>query len=138
VPPPAFNAAPKSGPSNLSLAQKKKLLWGNKKTEPEAKEEAPVYNPISATHSDPASVWVDSKFSDDKRKDKFLQLMGAKKRKTEEEYDPLKPTSPLRTDPPPVQSTGDPNQDQLYNELEKQYTTSVSRRVTGSTLGLGF
>lgn len=33
-------------------------------------------------------VWADSKFNDEKRKEKFLQLMGAKKRKTTNPSDP--------------------------------------------------
>ena len=69
------------------------LVWVKRSNDlKQAKEEVPTYNPSPSAPSDSASVWADSKFTDDKRKDKFLQLMGAKKRKTEEEYDPLKPT----------------------------------------------
>jgi len=107
----------------MNAASKRKLLWASKKEE-------------TAQTEAMKTVWEDSKFTDEKRKEKFLQLMGAKKKKTEEDtYNPDRPTTPERD--VDNNTTGDLEQDKLFSTLEKQYAFGVSRKTSGA-LGLGF
>jgi hypothetical protein len=92
--------------------EKRKLLWAHKKTE--------------TTTS--ASAWSDSHFDDPQRKEKFLQLMGAKKSGNVATSNP--PAAPGAA--PASQATA---QTQLFEELEREYMIGLSH---GGGKGLGF
>ncbi|KAL5708414.1 hypothetical protein ACHQM5_019210 [Ranunculus cassubicifolius] len=96
------------GGNYMSTDQKKKLLWGGKKTTP-----AP----------ESGSRWEVPLFTDRERQEKFNKLMGVKGevKTLEQKSDGLDPAE---------------KQDQLQLELEKQYTAGLRRR-DGRTVGLG-
>lgn len=91
----------------MTADQKKKLLWGNKKSN--ATEE-------SSHH------WDTSLFSDRERQEKFNKLMGVK--------------GEVKVDTKPPSSQDAEKQSQLQLDLEKQYTAGLRRR-DGRTVGLG-
>ncbi|KAL8232677.1 hypothetical protein R6Q57_002455 [Mikania cordata] len=97
------------GTGIMSTDQKKKLLWGSKKSTPT--EEA-------------AHRWDTSMFSDRERQEKFNKLMGVK--------------GEVKVDPKPeIQDSGlAEKQKELQIDLEKQYTAGLRRR-DGRTVGLG-
>jgi len=84
------------------------------------------------------------KFDDPQKQDKFLYLMGAKKKKA---YNPLEPTSPERNETeqkePEEKKQENPSglmeqQDKIFNELEKEYVGSMLRNApTSRRMGLG-
>ncbi|KNA12605.1 hypothetical protein SOVF_124400 isoform A [Spinacia oleracea] len=92
----------------MTADQKKKLLWGNKKSS--ATEE-------SSHH------WDTSLFSDRERQEKFNKLMGVK--------------GEAKVDAKPMSSQdAEKQREQLQLDLEKQYTAGLRRR-DGRTVGLG-
>ncbi|KAJ6790629.1 protein starmaker isoform X3 [Iris pallida] len=97
------------GGSYMSTDQKKKLLWGNKK---------------STTTEESGNRWDLHLFSDRERQEKFKKLMGVKG-----------DTIPV---PKPDKKDGNlrAEQEQLEMDLEKQYTAGLRRR-DGRTVGLG-
>lgn len=97
--------------SCMTTDQKKKLLWGNKK---------------STTVEESGSRWDTAQFSDRERQEKFNKLMGVKGDLKLEH----KPDNPEGGD---VQAE---KQKELQMDLEKQYTAGLRRR-DGRTVGLG-
>ncbi|KAK9157226.1 hypothetical protein Scep_003800 [Stephania cephalantha] len=96
----------------MSADQKKKLLWGSKK---------------STAAEESGSCWDVSTFSDRERQEKFYKLMGAKGNfKTEQKSENNDGDSRLRAE----------KQQELQEDLEKQYTAGLRRR-DGRTVGLG-
>ncbi|KAK9123189.1 hypothetical protein Sjap_012791 [Stephania japonica] len=96
----------------MSADQKKKLLWGNKK---------------STAVEESGNCWDVSTFSDRERQEKFYKLMGAKGNfKTEQKPENNDGDSRLRAE----------KQQELQEDLEKQYTAGLRRR-DGRTVGLG-
>jgi len=94
--------------------------------------------------------WNAASFEDPTRKQKFLNLIGAKKKK-KETYDPLAPTgdSPEREEVEVEQPQVDKmeqavesfyaqtafKQDEQFAELERQYETAIDRREKQATHG---
>ncbi|XP_051138646.1 uncharacterized protein LOC127256593 isoform X2 [Andrographis paniculata] len=95
------------GTGYMSTDQKKKLLWGSKKT---------------AATEESAHRWDTTTFGDRERQEKFNKLMGVKGDAKVE----------LKSDNPDVEK----QREQLQMELEKQYTAGLRRR-DGRTVGLG-
>lgn len=97
------------GTGFMSTDQKKKLLWGSKKSTPT--EEA-------------AHRWDTTMFSDRERQEKFNKLMGVK--------------GDVKVDrkPDTQDSSLAEKQNELQMDLEKQYTAGLRRR-DGRTVGLG-
>ncbi|XP_049397611.1 uncharacterized protein LOC125861789 [Solanum stenotomum] len=91
----------------MTTDQKKKLLWGNKKT---------TTNTEESTHR-----WDTSLFGDRDRQEKFNKLMGVK--------------GDVPTENKPVIHDAE-RQKELQMDLEKQYTAGLRRR-DGRTVGLG-
>ncbi|KAL0339774.1 UNVERIFIED_CONTAM: hypothetical protein Sradi_4494200 [Sesamum radiatum] len=91
----------------MSTDQKKKLLWGNKK---------------STAVEESAHRWDTTMFGDRERQEKFNKLMGVKGDAKMEQ----------KPDNPDVEK----QREQLQMELEKQYTAGLRRR-DGRTVGLG-
>ncbi|OMO51945.1 hypothetical protein COLO4_37458 [Corchorus olitorius] len=101
-----------AGQSNLTTEQKKKLLWGSKKSTP-AEE--------SGHH------WDTALFTDRERQEKFNKLMGVKR--------------DVKVEKKPENQDGNgavqaEKQRELQMDLEKQYTAGLRRR-DGRTVGLG-
>ncbi|XVF40891.1 hypothetical protein PTKIN_Ptkin01aG0153200 [Pterospermum kingtungense] len=101
-----------AGHSNLTTEQKKKLLWGSKKSTP-AEE--------SGHH------WDTAIFGDRERQEKFNKLMGVK--------------GDVRVEHKPDKQDGSgllqaEKQREMQLDLEKQYTAGLRRR-DGRTVGLG-
>ncbi|XP_042003041.1 arginine/serine-rich coiled-coil protein 2-like [Salvia splendens] len=96
------------GTGYMSTDQKKKLLWGNKKS--------------SATEESTAHRWDTPMFGDRERQEKFNKLMGVKADAKVEN----------QGDNPDMEK----KREQLQMELEKQYTAGLRRR-DGRTVGLG-
>ncbi|KAJ6834838.1 protein starmaker isoform X3 [Iris pallida] len=97
------------GGSYMSTDQKKKLLWGNKK---------------STTTEESGNRWDLQLFSDRERQEKFNKLMGVKADTVPVSKSDKKDGN-LRAE-----------QEQLEMDLEKQYTAGLRRR-DGRTVGLG-
>lgn len=98
--------------SSMTADQKKKLLWGSKKTTP-AEESG--------------HRWDTALFSDRERQEKFNKLMGVKGEvKVEQKPDDQEGSEVLRAE----------KQKELQLDLEKQYTAGLRRR-DGRTVGLG-
>ncbi|MCE3050330.1 hypothetical protein HAX54_046920 [Datura stramonium] len=95
------------GTGIMTTDQKKKLLWGNKKT---------TTNTEESTHR-----WDTSLFGDRERQEKFNKLMGVK--------------GDVKTESKPVIHDAE-KQRELQMDLEKQYTAGLRRR-DGRTVGLG-
>lgn len=95
------------GTGIMTTDQKKKLLWGNKKT---------TSNTEESTHH-----WDTSLFGDRERQEKFNKLMGVK--------------GDVKTENKPVIHDAE-RQRELQMDLEKQYTAGLRRR-DGRTVGLG-
>lgn len=95
------------GTGIMTTDQKKKLLWGNKKTTTHTEE---------STHR-----WDTSLFGDRERQEKFNKLMGVK--------------GDVTTENKPVIHDAE-RQRELQVDLEKQYTAGLRRR-DGRTVGLG-
>ncbi|KAG5570834.1 hypothetical protein H5410_060600, partial [Solanum commersonii] len=95
------------GTGIMTNDQKKKLLWGNKKTTTNIEE---------STHR-----WDTSLFGDRDRQEKFNKLMGVK--------------GDVPTENKPVIHDAE-RQKELQMDLEKQYTAGLRRR-DGRTVGLG-
>ncbi|WMV59220.1 hypothetical protein MTR67_052605 [Solanum verrucosum] len=95
------------GTGIMTTDQKKKLLWGNKKT---------TTNTEESTHR-----WDTSLFGDRDRQEKFNKLMGVK--------------GDVPTENKPVIHDAE-RQKELQMDLEKQYTAGLRRR-DGRTVGLG-
>ncbi|XP_021744494.1 arginine/serine-rich coiled-coil protein 2-like isoform X2 [Chenopodium quinoa] len=92
----------------MTADQKKKLLWGNKK---------------STATEEPSHHWDTSLFSDRERQEKFNKLMGVK--------------GEVKADTkPPSSQDAEKQREQLQLDLEKQYTAGLRRR-DGRTVGLG-
>ncbi|KAJ4845676.1 hypothetical protein Tsubulata_003567 [Turnera subulata] len=94
----------------MSADQKKKLLWGNKK---------------SGTSEEPGRRWDTALFGDRERQEKFNKLMGVK--------------GEVKMELKPDNQDGDiqaVKQKELQMDLEKQYTAGLRRR-DGRTVGLG-
>ncbi|XVE90727.1 hypothetical protein DITRI_Ditri20bG0100500 [Diplodiscus trichospermus] len=101
-----------AGHSNMTTEQKKKLLWGSKKSTP-AEE--------SGHH------WDTALFGDRERQEKFNKLMGVKGDvKVEHKPDNQDGNGALQAE----------KQRELQLDLEKQYTAGLRRR-DGRTVGLG-
>ncbi|XP_057785353.1 uncharacterized protein LOC131002866 isoform X2 [Salvia miltiorrhiza] len=96
------------GTGYMSTDQKKKLLWGNKKS--------------TATEESTAHRWDTPMFGDRERQEKFNKLMGVKADAKVEN----------QADNPDVEK----QREKLQMELEKQYTAGLRRR-DGRTVGLG-
>ncbi|KAI9120577.1 hypothetical protein K1719_007610 [Acacia pycnantha] len=96
-----------TGAGCLTTDQKKKLLWGSKKSTP-AEESG--------------HRWDTALFSDRERQEKFNKLMGVKG----------DPKAEQRSDDQNVEK----QREQLQMDLEKQYTAGLRRR-DGRTVGLG-
>eukprot|EP01119_Soliformovum_irregulare_P013328 TRINITY_DN352_c0_g1_i2.p1 TRINITY_DN352_c0_g1~~TRINITY_DN352_c0_g1_i2.p1 ORF type:complete len:132 (-),score=44.74 TRINITY_DN352_c0_g1_i2:72-467(-) len=119
------------------VQQKKKSLWADKKT----------------STTEMPGIWKTAQFEDKGRKNKFLALMGAKKRDKNAEYDPLAPTGDSEDEDeepvPQVEKKPDPLDAELasfysdipkenhFNELERQFMTAAERRETMGRTGLG-
>ncbi|CAK9184058.1 unnamed protein product [Ilex paraguariensis] len=96
----------------MSTDQKKKLLWGSKK---------------STTTEETAHPWDTALFGDRERQEKFNKLMGLKGDvKVEQKPDNQDGSGLLRAE----------KQKELQMDLEKQYTAGLRRR-DGRTVGLG-
>ncbi|KAL8489313.1 hypothetical protein ACS0TY_024797 [Phlomoides rotata] len=95
------------GTGYMSTDQKKKLLWGSKK---------------STTTEESTHRWDTPMFGDRERQEKFNKLMGVKGDATVDQ----------KRDNPDVEK----QREQLQAELEKQYTAGLRRR-DGRTVGLG-
>lgn len=95
------------GTGILSADQKKKLLWGNKKT---------------AATEESGHLWDATSFGDRERLEKFHKLMGVKGDVKVEH----------KADDPNTEK----QREQLQLDLEKQYTAGLRRR-DGRTVGLG-
>lgn len=93
---------------------KKKLLWSGKKTE------------AAQAASTTATTWANADLGDAARKEKFLKLMGAKKKENE---------ALLQAPPPPTEAAG-PGQDKLFQELEREFLAGIGQGT--SAKGLGF
>ncbi|KAL5225250.1 hypothetical protein ABZP36_011889 [Zizania latifolia] len=102
------------GTGCLSTDQKKKLLWGNKKSNP----------PESSTH------WDSNLFSDRERQEKFNKLMGVKSSSTSA------PAQESMVDNKDGSSSDAKKQEELDTDLEKHYIAGLRRR-DGRTVGLG-
>ncbi|KAL8041279.1 hypothetical protein ABFX02_10G155300 [Erythranthe guttata] len=96
------------GTGYMSTDQKKKLLWGSKK---------------STATEESAHRWDTITFGDRERQEKFNKLMGVK-------ADPV--VVEHKSDNPDVEK----QREQLQMDLEKQYTAGLRRR-DGRTVGLG-
>jgi len=99
-------------------APKKKLLWG-KKTDKTFEQ----------------TKWSGVEFEDPEKRDKFLQLMGAKKLKSES-YDPEETSSPEKeqsTNPTAILTLE--QQNRVFSDLEKQFNDGVRRNAQKSGLG---
>ncbi|WCJ33385.1 hypothetical protein M5689_014753 [Euphorbia peplus] len=92
----------------MSTEQKKKLLWGNKK---------------STTSQESGNRWDTPLFDDRERQEKFNKLMGVKGDVNVEHK-------------PAVEGGGAEKEKEVQMELEKQYTAGLRRR-DGRTVGLG-
>ncbi|KAF0930197.1 hypothetical protein E2562_030846 [Oryza meyeriana var. granulata] len=99
------------GAGCLSTDQKKKLLWGNKKSNP----------PELSTH------WDSNLFSDRERQEKFNKLMGVKSSSSAQES---------KVDNKDGSSSDAKKQEELDTDLEKHYIAGLRRR-DGRTVGLG-
>ncbi|KAE8125165.1 hypothetical protein FH972_019998 [Carpinus fangiana] len=98
--------------SCMTTDQKKKLLWGSKKSTPA---------------EEPGRHWDTALFSDRERQEKFNKLMGVKGDvKLEQKPDSQEGSDVLRAE----------KQKELQMDLEKQYTAGLRRR-DGRTVGLG-
>ncbi|KAL0756261.1 hypothetical protein Bca101_093929 [Brassica carinata] len=95
------------GTGYLTTDQKKKLLWGKKK---------------STATEEPAHRWDSALVGDRERQEKFNKLMGVKRSVVNQEQNPNE-----------VQVE---KQNELQKDLEKQYTAGLRRR-DGRTVGLG-
>ncbi|KAF2588472.1 hypothetical protein F2Q70_00041002 [Brassica cretica] len=95
------------GTGYLTTDQKKKLLWGKKK---------------STATEEPAHRWDSALVGDRERQEKFNKLMGVKGSVVNQEQNPNE-----------VQVE---KQNELQKDLEKQYTAGLRRR-DGRTVGLG-
>lgn len=102
-------------PKTQSAEHKKKLLWSGKKTE--------TAQATSAT----ATTWANADLGDAARKEKFLKLMGAKKKENE---------ALLQAPPPPPTEAAGPGQDKLFQELEREFMAGIGQGT--SAKGLGF
>eukprot|EP00743_Colponemidia_sp_Colp-15_P006824 GILK01007361.1.p1 GENE.GILK01007361.1~~GILK01007361.1.p1 ORF type:complete len:792 (+),score=140.99 GILK01007361.1:243-2378(+) len=89
-----------------TVAQKRKLLWSKE--------------------SKPSAQWEQTSFNDERTKDKFLHLMGAKKAKTD-----------THNSEDSSESRALPDSTQLVEDLEKQFMVGLKRK-DGRTVGLGF
>ncbi|KAM3229862.1 hypothetical protein ACQJBY_060585 [Aegilops geniculata] len=101
------------GTGRLSTDQKKKLLWGNRKSNP----------PETSTH------WDSNLFSDRERQEKFNKLMGVKSNASasvQESKAGIKEEGPAEIK----------KQEELDTDLEKLYVAGLRRR-DGRTVGLG-
>uniref|UniRef100_A0A0E0M914 Uncharacterized protein n=1 Tax=Oryza punctata TaxID=4537 RepID=A0A0E0M914_ORYPU len=101
------------GAGRLSTDQKKKLLWGNKKSNP----------PESSTH------WDSNMFSDRERQEKFNKLMGVKSSNSSIAQEG-------KVDSKDGSSSDAKKQEELDTDLEKHYIAGLRRR-DGRTVGLG-
>ncbi|KAI7993088.1 hypothetical protein LOK49_LG12G02478 [Camellia lanceoleosa] len=99
------------GTGYMSTDQKKKLLWGNKK---------------STTTEEFGHHWDMALFSDRERQEKFNKLMGVKGELKVEHKPDNQEGSGLQAE----------KQEELQLDLEKQYTARL-RRKDGRTVGLG-
>ncbi|KAL7197682.1 hypothetical protein ACSBR2_020244 [Camellia fascicularis] len=99
------------GTGYMSTDQKKKLLWGNKK---------------STTAEEFGHHWDTALFSDRERQEKFNKLMGVKGELKVEHKPDDQESSGLQAE----------KQKELQLDLEKQYTAGLRRR-DGRTVGLG-
>ncbi|KAK7392972.1 hypothetical protein VNO78_21422 [Psophocarpus tetragonolobus] len=101
------------GAGCLTTDQKKKLLWGSKKSTP--------------TEEQSGHRWDTAMFSDRERQEKFNKLMGMKgEAKVEQNSNNQNDNDILRAE----------KQKELQMDLEKQYTAGLRRR-DGRTVGLG-
>ncbi|XP_062200959.1 uncharacterized protein LOC133903555 isoform X2 [Phragmites australis] len=100
------------GTGRLSTDQKKKLLWGNKKS-----------NPSEET----SNRWDLSLFSDHERQEKFNKLMGVKS---------SAPVQENKVENKDGSSAEAKKQEELDTNLEKHYIAGLRRR-DGRTVGLG-
>ncbi|KAL5231917.1 hypothetical protein ABZP36_030693 [Zizania latifolia] len=101
------------GTGSLSTDQKKKLLWGNKKSNP----------PESSTH------WDTNMFSDAERQEKFNKLMGVKSSTSASAQE-------NEVDNKDGGSSDAKKQEEQDTDLEKHYIAGLRRR-DGRTVGLG-
>lgn len=101
------------GTGRLSTDQKKKLLWGNKKSNP----------PETSTH------WDSNLFSDRERQEKFNKLMGVKSIASAS----VQESKAGNKEEAPVEGK---KQEELDTDLEKLYVAGLRRR-DGRTVGLG-
>ncbi|KAG8088160.1 hypothetical protein GUJ93_ZPchr0010g8561 [Zizania palustris] len=101
------------GTGRLSTDQKKKLLWGNKKSNP----------PESSTH------WDTNMFSDRERQEKFNKLMGVKSSTSASAQE-------NEVDNKDGGSSDAQKQEEQDTDLEKHYIAGLRRR-DGRTVGLG-
>ncbi|KAE8779448.1 dentin matrix acidic phosphoprotein 1 [Hordeum vulgare] len=101
------------GTGRLSTDQKKKLLWGNKKSNP----------PETSTH------WDSNLFSDRERQEKFNKLMGVKSSASASVQESM--AGNKEEGPAEVKK-----QEELDTDLEKLYVAGLRRR-DGRTVGLG-
>ncbi|KAM0898674.1 hypothetical protein ACQ4PT_021828 [Festuca glaucescens] len=101
------------GTGRLSTDQKKKLLWGNKKSNP----------PETSTH------WDSNLFSDRERQEKFNKLMGVKSSASAS----VEESKAGNKEEGPVEGK---KQEELDTDLEKLYVAGLRRR-DGRTVGLG-
>ncbi|GMP97811.1 hypothetical protein CsSME_00045925 [Camellia sinensis var. sinensis] len=99
------------GTGYMSTDQKKKLLWGNKK---------------STTAEEFGHHWDTALFSDRERQEKFNKLMGVKGELKVEHKPDNQESGGLQAE----------KQKELQLDLEKQYTAGLRRR-DGRTVGLG-
>uniref|UniRef100_A0A0E0BBZ8 Small acidic protein-like domain-containing protein n=1 Tax=Oryza glumipatula TaxID=40148 RepID=A0A0E0BBZ8_9ORYZ len=102
------------GAGRLSTDQKKKLLWGNKKSNP----------PESSAH------WDSNLFPDRERQEKFNKLMGVKSSSSSSSAQESK------VDGKDGSSSDAKKQEELDTDLEKHYIAGLRRR-DGRTVGLG-
>lgn len=107
--------------------QKRKLLWGNKKSETPKPNNAVNDTESKANPSIPNN-WENAKFSDDKVASKFMRLMGIRDGQ-------LKQTKEVKDTETNNKTDMIKKQEELFSTMEQQY--EVARQVTHTMRGVG-
>lgn len=143
----AAGAHATSSGAAATAEDKRKLLWGAKK-QAAAATAAPV--PAAPGAAFGSNRWDAAEFGSEEQKQKFLRLMGGKSAAVpaSAEQAPvygLLPEAGAAAAPPPAQQEQPraagimrrEEQQRVLSELEREFTTGVSRRMAGGRTGLG-
>jgi len=117
-----------TGPSGLTIAEKRKLLWSKKSNT--SNDYTDVVNDYSGDNTiQPSGKGYEKSFDDSARQSKFLRLMGHESKSADTVH---------TTTTPAVEPTIQPikDDDRMNAELEKQYREAL-RRKDGRKTGLG-